>query len=117
MFREQGCLLTTAFQYHFSNLRNVKKNVFQYDHENNRFFFFSGIEADLAARRFAHFSAFRPVAKIGDIFGSLAKSTSSKLDSGETCEVSTTVDRDEDSHHSQIGKITFTKRKRAGKFK
>ena len=54
------------------------------------------LDSDLAKRNsFAHFSAFRPVAKIGDI---LQLNTSpSTQDSGEICEVSTTVDKDEEN--------------------
>ena len=45
---------------------------------------------------FAPFSAFRPVAKIGDIL-QLNQDSPSIQDSGEICEVSTTVDKDEES--------------------
>ena len=73
---------------------------------------FFRLDSDLAKRNsFAHFSAFRPVAKIGDIL-QLSSSTStsaaaaSTQDSGEICEVSTTVDKDEESDSSPSKLLT-----------
>ena len=67
------------------------------------FFNYRGLESSDLARRaspFAPFSAFRPVAKIGDIL-QLNQDSPNIQDSGEICEVSTTVDKDEDSEHDQ----------------
>ena len=61
-------------------------------------FILSRLDSDLAKRNsFAHFSAFRPVAKIGDF---LQLNSTSAQDSGEICEVSTTVDKDEENEIS-----------------
>ena len=71
------------------------------NHEINVFgihFILSRLDSDLAKRNsFAHFSAFRPVAKIGDF---LQLNSTSAQDSGEICEVSTTVDKDEENEIS-----------------
>ena len=78
---------------------------------------FFRLDSDLAKRNsFAHFSAFRPVAKIGDILQlsstSASAAAASTQDSGEICEVSTTVDKDEesvDSSPSKFAKKIFKK--------
>ena len=65
--------------------------------------FYRGLESTEMARRnspFAPFSAFRPVSKIGDILH-LNQESPSIHDSGEICEVSTTVDKDEESEEHQ----------------
>ena len=77
---------------------------------------FFRLDSDLAKRNsFAHFSAFRPVAKIGDILQLSSSSTTSASgaaaaasiqDSGEICEVSTTVDKDEESDSSPSKLLT-----------
>ena len=77
---------------------------------------FFRLDSDLAKRNsFAHFSAFRPVAKIGDILQLSSSSTTSVSgaaaaasiqDSGEICEVSTTVDKDEESDSSPSKLLT-----------
>ena len=74
---------------------------------------FLRLDSDLAKRNsFAHFSAFRPVAKIGDILQLSSSSTTSASgaasiqDSGEICEVSTTVDKDEESDSSPSKLLT-----------
>ena len=71
---------------------------------------FFRLDSDLAKRNsFAHFSAFRPVAKIGDILqlsSTSASAAASTQDSGEICEVSTTVDKDEESDSSPSKLLT-----------
>ena len=75
---------------------------------------FFRLDSDLAKRNsFAHFSAFRPVAKIGDILQLSSSNTTSASgaaasiqDSGEICEVSTTVDKDEESDSSPSKLLT-----------
>ena len=64
--------------------------------------FFRTLESDLARRSsFAPFSAFRPVNKISDIL-QLSSSQTKNVDSGEICEVSTTVDKDSEEVTSKF---------------
>ena len=67
------------------------------------------MESDLARRSsFAPFSAFRPVNKISDIL-QLSSSQTKNLDSGEICEVSTTVDKDSEESTSKFTSFLLCK--------